>query len=61
MHLIAVSLIVSGCLFNCCAFVFLLIEKRKTDLSRKAFQKQLAEIDYQLQRARRLGRAPMDE
>ena len=61
MHLIAVFLIVSGCLFNCCAVVLLLVEKRKTDLSRKAFQKHLADIDYHLHRARRLGRAAIDE
>ena len=55
MHTIAISLIVCGCMFNCYAIVFLLAEKRKTDLQKKIFQENLEEIDYHLRKARRGG------
>ena len=61
MHLIAASLILCGFVFNCCAIAFLLVEKRKSDLRSKAFQNNLAEIDYHLHRARRVGLAAIDE
>jgi hypothetical protein len=48
MHTIAFSLIACGCLFNCCAVVFLLLEKRARDAQKKIFEKNLEEVDYYL-------------
>jgi adenylate kinase len=53
MHAIVVSLLAFGCMFNCCAIAFLVLERRKRDLQRKTFQKSLEQIYYHLQRARR--------
>jgi hypothetical protein len=36
------------CLFDCCAIVFLLLDKRKIDGQARAFQEHLEEIDYHL-------------
>jgi len=53
MHTIAFSLIACGCTFNCCAIAFLVLEKRKRDLQKKIFQKNLEVIDYHLHKAQR--------
>jgi len=53
MHTIAFSLIACGCMFNCCAIAFLVLEKRKRDLQKKIFRKNLEEIDYHLHKTRR--------
>jgi hypothetical protein len=53
MHAIAISLVVSGCLFNCWAIVYLLRERRRQALQKKRFQRSLDEIEYHLHRARK--------
>ena len=54
MHTLALSLIVSGCLFNSCAIAYLFLDKRTRDANKKIFQKNLKEIDCHLHGARRL-------
>ena len=53
MNAVTFSLIICACLFNCCAIVFLLLERRKRGMQTKNFQKNLEQIDYHLKRARR--------
>jgi hypothetical protein len=48
MNAIAFSLIACGGLFNCCAIVFLLMEKRAREAHKKIFLKNLDEIAYHL-------------
>jgi hypothetical protein len=48
MHTIAYSLIACWWLANCCAVVFLLLEKRTRDAQKKIFEKNLEEINYYL-------------
>lgn len=55
MHVVAISLIAGGTLFNCWAIGFLLFEKRKEERQRKAVGKALEEINYQLSRARMMS------
>jgi hypothetical protein len=52
MHTVAISLIVSGCIFNFCAIGYLLLQKHQRDLHTKRFRKNLEEIEYHLARAR---------
>ena len=52
MQVIAISLITWGCIFNCCAIAFLILENHKSDIQKKNFKKNLEEIDYHLNRAR---------
>jgi hypothetical protein len=56
MSSIAISLIACGCIFNCCAIGYLLLEKHQRGLQKKRFQKNLEEIEYHLHRARNSGR-----
>lgn len=59
MHIIAIVLIAFGCMSNFCAVVFLFIEGRRREQQRRAFQRNLEEIDYHLHRAR-MGRVTHD-
>ena len=57
MHIIAVSLLAFGGIFNCCAISYLLLQKRQRDLQSKRFQENLEEIEYHLAKARSGRRA----
>ena len=52
MNAIEILLISLGCIFNCCAVAFLLLDDHKRSLQKKNFNKNLEEIDYHLNRAR---------
>jgi len=52
MHVVAISLIAFGGIFNFCAIGYLLLQRRQRDLQKKRFQKNLEEIEYHLARAR---------
>jgi hypothetical protein len=54
MNAIAFSLIACGCMFNFCAIVFLLLERRTREAHKKIFLKNLDEIDYHLHGVRGL-------
>ena len=60
MDPLAVSLIALGCIFNCCAVGYLLLQKRQRDLQTKRFRKNLEEIKYHLARARAVEYRPID-